>query len=121
LAECTNGRGEVGEQGAGLKRGADLAEERVDVGASTTGDRGREVRDELTGGDGGTKREKRARVREDGAHKPGPRGSEGERERGRARGCADRRGPPFRHRGHTRAGLSGPVWLKLVFLFPGIF
>jgi hypothetical protein len=59
LAEGANGRGEVGERGAGLKRG---------VGARTwpenarswarprRGDRGREVGDELTGGDGGTER-----------------------------------------------------------------
>jgi hypothetical protein len=44
-AESTNERGEVGEQGARPKRGADVARERVDVGASTAGDRGREVRD----------------------------------------------------------------------------
>jgi hypothetical protein len=34
-----------------------VAGERADVGASTVGDRGREVRDELIGGDGGTERE----------------------------------------------------------------
>jgi hypothetical protein len=59
-AEGANERGEVGEQGARFKRG---------VGARTwpenarswarplREDRGREVEDELTGGDGGTKRE----------------------------------------------------------------
>jgi hypothetical protein len=44
-AKGASERGEVGEQGAELKRGADVAGERVDVGASTTGDCGREVRD----------------------------------------------------------------------------
>jgi hypothetical protein len=50
-------------------------------------------------------REKRARVREDGAIKPGPWGSEREREKGRevALVGADRRGPPVRHRGRGRA------------------
>jgi hypothetical protein len=57
LAEGANERGEVVEQGAGLKRGADVAGERADMGASTAGDRGREVEDKMTGGDGGTERE----------------------------------------------------------------
>jgi hypothetical protein len=77
----------------------------VVVGASTAGDRGWEVGDELTSGVGGTERERagarakgtaptnlahgaaRERGREDarvGGDKPGPRGSERERERGRA-------------------------------------
>jgi hypothetical protein len=37
LAECANERGEVDEQGAGLKRGADVARESTVVGASTMG------------------------------------------------------------------------------------
>ena len=48
LAEGASERGEVGEQGTGLKRGTgrgDVSGERADVGASTAGDRGREVRD----------------------------------------------------------------------------
>jgi hypothetical protein len=40
-----------------------VAEERADVGASTVGDRGREVEDELTGGVGETEREAGARAR----------------------------------------------------------
>jgi hypothetical protein len=48
-----------------------VAEERADVGVSTAGGCGREVEDELTGGDGRTKRE-RAHVREDNADKPSP-------------------------------------------------
>ena len=34
-----------------------MAGERADAGTSTAGDRGREARDELTGGDGETERE----------------------------------------------------------------
>jgi hypothetical protein len=61
--------------------------------------------------------EKRACVREDGADKPGPRGSD------RACWLAYRRGPPVRHRGHagpdarTRAGLTGPTWAEISFSF----
>jgi hypothetical protein len=51
-AEGANERGEVGEQGAGLKRG----EGARSWARPRRGDRGREVRDELTGGDGGTER-----------------------------------------------------------------
>ena len=44
-AEGANERGKVGEQGAGLKRGAgaDVARKRADVGASTARDCGREI------------------------------------------------------------------------------
>jgi hypothetical protein len=99
-----------------------VAEEHVDVGASTAGDRGREVGDKLTGGVGGIEREVGARER-DGANKPGPRGSEKERERGRA-GWRRQARPAYqapRARGRWRArgfGLSGPTW---VFYFLGNF
>jgi hypothetical protein len=43
LAEVANERGEVGEQGTGLKRGTDVARERAYVGVSTAEDHGREV------------------------------------------------------------------------------
>jgi hypothetical protein len=60
-----------------------MAGDRAIVGASTVGDRGREVGDELTGGVGGTERETSTRVRgmtpTDLAH-----GAARERERGRA-------------------------------------
>jgi hypothetical protein len=65
-------------------------------------------------------REKRARVREDGVDKHGPRGSEREGERGRA---AWRRqaGPACqapRARGRARGvGLSGLTWVELGFPF----
>jgi hypothetical protein len=60
--------GEGGEQGAGLKRGAEARTwmENARLWARPRrGDRGREVRDGLTGGDGGTEREReRVRARE---------------------------------------------------------
>jgi hypothetical protein len=66
-------------------------------------------------------REKRARGREDGADKLGPRGSERE---GALVG-ADRRGPPVRHQGCAGAGaglgLVGRLGLNWVFYFPGNF
>jgi hypothetical protein len=47
LAEGASERGEVGKQGEGLKRGAGVRTwpKNADVGVSTAGDRGREVRD----------------------------------------------------------------------------
>jgi hypothetical protein len=60
LAEGANERAEVGEQGAGLKRGtgAQTWPENARTWARPRwGDRGWEVEDEQTGGDGGTKRE----------------------------------------------------------------
>jgi hypothetical protein len=56
----------VGERGAGLKRGrgrAKVAGDRAVVGASTIGERGREVGDELTGGVGGAEREAGTRAK----------------------------------------------------------
>jgi hypothetical protein len=60
-AEGANERGEVGEQGAGLKRGAGARtwpENARSWARPRRGDCGREVRDRLTGGDGGTERER---------------------------------------------------------------
>jgi hypothetical protein len=121
-AEGANERGEVGEQGAGLKKGARAwtwPENARTWARPRRGDRGREVEDELTGGDGGTEREKRACVREDRVNKPGPWDSERE---GALVG-ANRRGLPVWHRGHAGegaragAGLSGPVWAEIGFPF----
>jgi hypothetical protein len=85
-AEGANERGKVGEQGAGLKRvaGARTWPENARSWARPRrGDCGREVRDRLTGGDGGTKREReRGCARENGADKTGPRDRERERGRG---------------------------------------
>jgi hypothetical protein len=96
----------VGEQGTGLKRGVGAwtwPENARSWAHPRRGDRGREVRDELTGGDGGAERE---RVRARGRHRQAwPTGQrERERERERREGslvCADRRGPPVRHRGRA--------------------
>jgi hypothetical protein len=52
-------------------------------------------------------REKRARVREDGTDKLGPRGSERERGREGALVGVDKRGPPVRERGRAGAGARG--------------
>jgi hypothetical protein len=114
------------------------------VGASTAGDHGLEVGDELTSGIGRTERERacmrkkrrqqtwptghreRERGREGarvGVDKPGPRGSERERERGHA-GWRRHAGPTChapraRGRGRARrgAGLNGLTWAELAFLF----
>jgi hypothetical protein len=66
LAEGANERGEVGEQGAGLKWGSDTQtwQENAQTWARPRwGDRGREVEDELTGGVGETEREAGTRAR----------------------------------------------------------
>jgi hypothetical protein len=79
------------------------------------GDRGREVEDELTGGDGGTEREC-AHGEKNCADSSTPQSSE--REGVSVLVGTDRRGPPVRHRGaRARAGLSGPVWAEIGFPF----
>jgi hypothetical protein len=55
LAEGASEQGKVGERGTGRGR-ADVAKDRTVVGASTVGDHGREVGDELTGGVSRTER-----------------------------------------------------------------
>jgi hypothetical protein len=116
--ERANGRGEVGEQGAGFKRGTGARSwpENVRTCARPRqGDRGREVRDALTGGVDGAEREKAGARESNDADRPVPRSSERARERG-ARVCADRRGPPVRHRdAWARAGLNGLPWAELAF------
>jgi hypothetical protein len=104
-----------------LRNGCDnVAEERVDVGASMAGDRGREFRDS------GTKREREGVGKRNGADRSAPQSSE--RERGSERtGFHRQAGPAYqapRARGHGRGrvglgqlGLNGLKWL---FLFPGI-
>jgi hypothetical protein len=73
-----------------------VAGDRAVVGASTAGDRGREVGDELTGGVGGTERESGARAI---GTAPTNLAHGAARERGRegARVGTDRRDPPVRH------------------------
>jgi hypothetical protein len=103
----------------------------VVVGASTAGERGQEVVDELIGGVGGTEREAGARARET-ADKTGPLGSGRERGREGARELAPTGGTRLsgtegtraRARARARAreaGLDGPTGLKWFFLFPGNF
>ena len=95
-----------------------MTEERANVGASTAGDRGREVEDELIGGVGGGEREASASARETAptglAH-----GAARERERGREgtptdRAClSGREGARVRARGLGLMGCLGPNWLFL--------
>jgi hypothetical protein len=129
-AEGANGRGELGEQGAGLKRGAGARtwpENARSWARPRQGDRGREVRDGLTRGDGGTERGRAGARERTSADRSGPRDREREGERGRSV-CADRQGPPVRHRGRAgaRARARGG-WARWVdfgriglFYFPGI-
>jgi hypothetical protein len=99
--------------GRGAQKGrghAEVAGDHAVMGASTTGDRGREVGDELTGGVDGTERERERRACErNNGDKPGPRGSERERERGHADWCRQA-GPAYqapRASGRRRAGGGG--------------
>jgi hypothetical protein len=116
----TSERGNVGEQGAGLKRGGDVRRWQGITWSWARprwGERGREVEDELTGGVGRAEREAGARARgtasTDLAH-----GAARERGREGTLVGTDRRGPPVRHRGRARGvGLSGSSWAELGFLF----
>jgi hypothetical protein len=92
------------------------------MGASTAGDRGREVGDELTGGVGGTERERRA-GEGNGADKPGPRGSERERARRVAPTGGTRlsRIESAQTRARARLGLMGRLGLNWLFYFLGNF
>jgi hypothetical protein len=97
----------VGKQGAGFKRGAGARswpENARSWARPRRGDCGREVRDALTGGSMGQREGRRAWAR---ATAPTGRSHGAARERGRegARVCADRRGPPVRHKdARARAG-----------------
>jgi hypothetical protein len=91
--------GRVAQKGAGARTWPENARSWA---RPRWGDRGREVRDEMTGGDGGAERE-RAGAREDVADKPGPRGSEREGERGRA-GLRRQAGPTCQAQGARRLG-----------------
>jgi hypothetical protein len=86
-AEGANGRGEVGEQGAGFKRGTGARswlENARSWARPQRGDRGREVRDTLTGGVSGAEREGAGTRESNGAGRPVPWSSERARERGRS-------------------------------------
>ena len=88
------------------------------MGASTAGDCGREVRDELTGGDGEAERGRAGARERTRADRSGPRDRDREGKK-RARVGADRRDPPVRQRGRAgvrmRAGLNGLPWAEIVF------
>jgi hypothetical protein len=122
LAEGASEKGEVGEQGAGLKRGAGAgtwpenaqtwARPRRGIVGERLGMADRWGRRDREGSEHTGER--------NGVDRPGPRGSERERGGERRAGVgADRRGPPVRHRGRagTGAGLSGPTWAELGFPF----
>jgi hypothetical protein len=122
-AKGANERGEVGEQGTGLRRGAGARtwpENSRSWARPRRGDRGREVRDELTGGDGGTERGRAGARERASADMSGP----WERERalrfaptGGAR-LSGTEGARARARG---LGLMGQFGLNSVFHFPGNF
>jgi hypothetical protein len=117
-AEGANERGEVGEQGAGPKRGAGARawpENARSWARPRRGDRGRKVIDGWQVGMAGQREGAGAGKRT----APIALAHRAERGRGRAQACADRRGSPVRHRGRAgagaRAGLSGPTWAKMAF------
>jgi hypothetical protein len=126
--EGANGRGEVGEQGAGFKRGAGARswpENARTWARPRRGDHGREVRDTLTSGIDGAEREGAGARESNGADRPVPLSSERARERGRS-GLRRQAGPACqaeraRGRGHgragarTRVGLNGLPWAELTF------
>jgi hypothetical protein len=122
-AEGTNGRGEVGEQGARVKRGegARTWPDNARTWARPRwGDRGREVRDTLTGGVGGAEREGAGARESNGADRPVPWSSERARERGRS-GLRRQAGSACQAQGRAGArtrelglmGCLGPNWLFL--------
>jgi hypothetical protein len=98
----------VGESGRAGRGRAEVAGDRAVVGASTIGECGREVGDELTGGFGGTEREAGARARGTTPTSLSHRAAR-ERERGRA-GWRRQAGPAYqapRTRGRERARRLG--------------
>jgi hypothetical protein len=80
------------------------------------GDRGREARDELTGGVGGAERGKAGVGESNGADRSVLRSSERARERGRL-GLRRQAGSAFQAQGRAgaRAGLNGLPWAELAF------
>jgi hypothetical protein len=114
-----NQRGEVGEQGAGLKRGAGARtwpkNERT-WASPRRRDRGREVEDELIGGDYGTHRERAGAREGNSADRSAPQSSEREGEVSALR-FAPIGGARLSGTRGARAGLSGPAWAKIGFPF----
>jgi hypothetical protein len=122
-AKGTSERGEVGEQGAGLRRGVDArtwpenartwARPRRGIVCGRLGMTDRWARQD--------RERERARGKGTASIDRPHRAARG-RESERARVGADRRGPPVRHRGRARGlGLVGRLGLNWVFYFPGNF
>jgi hypothetical protein len=116
-AEGANETGEVGEQGARLKRGAGARtwpENARSWARPRWGDRGREVEDELTGGDGGTERKwawgKKERRRQLWPTGQRDRGGERARWRDRLTGMVC-----LSARGRAQAGPTWANWARLAF------
>jgi hypothetical protein len=121
--EGTNERGEVGEQGTRLKRGTGARtwpENAWTWARPRRGDRGREVEDELTGGDGGTEREADAHARGRRRQAWPTEQREREGERGRA-GWRRHAGPACQAQGtreRARGGwANGPTRAEIGFPF----
>jgi hypothetical protein len=101
-AEGANERGEVGEQGAGLKRGAGArtwTKNARSWACPWRGDRGQEVRDRLTGGDGETEREGAGARERNSIDRIGPPDRERERERSERAGWHRQAGPACQAQG----------------------
>ena len=118
--------GEGGRARHGAQKGwgrAEVAGDRTVVGASTAGDCGREVGDELIGGVGGTEREAGAcaRGRRRQAWPTGQQEGEGERARGLAPTGGARLSGTKGARACSQARLNGPTGLKWFFYFLGNF
>jgi hypothetical protein len=119
--------GEVGERGAGLKRGEGMRgwSENARTWASPRRGRGREVRDRLMGGVRGTEREREReseRVRKsNNADRSAPQSSERERGREEVRGWRRQARPACQGPGARRRRARGWAWwadwAELAFLF----
>jgi hypothetical protein len=108
-----------GRAGRGVQKGLEgsvVAGERADVARPRRGDRGREVRDALTGGVGGAERGKVGVGESNGADRSVPQSSERARERGRS-GLHRQAGSACLAQGRARAGagLNGLPWAELAF------
>jgi hypothetical protein len=117
-----SGRGHKWARGGGRavheaqkgRGGSNVAEERAVVGASMVGDRGREVRDKLTGGDGGAERGRAGAHERTSADRSGPR--DRERSREAHSGWHRQAGPACqaeRARGRERARGGWAKWAAL--------
>jgi hypothetical protein len=113
-AEGANERGEVGEQGVGLKRGAEARtwpENARSWARPRRGIVGRRLETADRWGLWDRERERESGRGGGGRTVPTTLAHWVERGRGRAQACADRRGPPVRHRG--RAGAGWAKWTDL--------